>query len=140
MDRRARPYTGLVIASATILVSTGVPPTAEQRDVARKAAGLMLTVALIGVVVVTCLALIVLGRMRRRMTDGTRVRRTRHVDAWAEAGRRAGSPPAEAFEGGAGGKRGSGESEGGSGEGASDAGAGGGGAGDGGGGGRGGGD
>lgn len=73
-------------------------PPVERREVARKVAGMTLLVSLLGVVVITVLALVVLRRMRRRLIDPGRNRRTRHSDAWAEAGRRAGSPPAEAFE------------------------------------------
>ncbi len=80
------------------MITPGAPPATERREVARKVAGMTLGVALLGVIVVTTLALLVMRRNRRRMGDTDRARRTRHSDAWAEAGRRAGSPPAEAFE------------------------------------------
>lgn len=73
-------------------------PPPGQREAARNVAWMTLGVALIGLVVITCLTVLLLRRVRRRLTHGDRVRGTRHSDAWAEAGRRAGSPPAEAFE------------------------------------------
>lgn len=86
--------------SPTIFVPIALttPPTPERREVARKVASMTLAVALLGVVVLTVLTLILLRRARGRAAESARARRTRHTDAWAEAGRRAGSPPAEAFE------------------------------------------
>lgn len=88
-------------SSVSLLIATvggASVPVPERREAARKVATLTLVVSLVGVVVVTCLVLILMRRIRRRLTDGAKRSVTRHSDAWAEAGRRAGSPPAEAFE------------------------------------------
>lgn len=96
MPHGSSGYTLVLHAQFTILATSAAPP--EKREAARKVAGLTLLVALIGVVMLTTLTLLMLRRMRRRSAGAGRARRTRHTDAWAEAGRRAGSPPAEAFE------------------------------------------
>ncbi|MCA9287022.1 MAG: hypothetical protein KDA05_00470, partial [Phycisphaerales bacterium] len=88
-------------SSVALLIATvgGAPaPVPERREAARKVATMTLVVSLVGVVVVTCLVLILMRRIRRRLSDGAKRSVTRHSDAWAEAGRRAGSPPPEAFE------------------------------------------
>jgi hypothetical protein len=103
---------GDVAAILVPMTAAPAPPAAERREAARKIASATLIVALIGVVTITCLVLVLMQRTRRRLTDGARARRTRHSDAWAEAGRRAGSPPAEAFESDAGTEPGASEPEG----------------------------
>lgn len=80
-----------------ITLAPSAPPI-ERREVARKVASLTLALAITSIVVLTCLWLIVSRRIRRRFGDTGRSARTRHTDAWAEAGRRAHAPPPEALE------------------------------------------
>ncbi len=66
----------------------------SQTHAIRRVATLLLILAVIGVVLVTCVAMVFVLRRRRKRGAETRRERspTERVDAWAEAGRRAPLP------------------------------------------------
>ena len=78
----------MLFNSTQTLAQLAVDPA--RQDAYRRGSSLILMVSLLGIIVIMVLALIIVLRRNRRRRDQAHPNRPslKHVDAWAEAGRR----------------------------------------------------
>lgn len=79
--------TSLLFSVSMLLAQTSTNPT-HQEDYRRWSSLLLLLAILSTLIVTTHLLIVVLRRSRRYRESLTKPKDTKHVDAWAEAGRR----------------------------------------------------